>query len=131
MSDRWSHQDLAEILARRSQRAPAPIPVAPKRNKFNAKKTEVDGITFDSKREAHRYQDLKIAERCGVIKDLQRQVVYALRVNDMHICSYRADFQYVEDGDIIVEDCKGVRTREYQIKRALMKAIYGIDIRET
>lgn len=128
---RLTEQEYAEIVNRRGERFLAAQPVEPKRNKFNAKKTEVDGILFDSKREARRYQDLKIAERCGVISDLRLQVVYALRVNDIHVCSYRADFQYFEDGQIVLEDAKGIRTREYKIKRALMKAIYGIEIRET
>lgn len=129
-----TEQEYAEILRRqgRPKMSHEITPPAPaKRNKFNAKKTEVDNITFDSKREATRYQELKIAERCGVISDLRLQVPYALRVNEMHICSYRADFQYLENGELIIEDAKGVRTREYQIKRALMKAIYGIEIRET
>jgi Protein of unknown function (DUF1064) len=125
-----TEQEYNEIL-RRQNRSRHQIPAPAKRNKFNAKKTEVDGITFDSKKEATRYQDLKLAEKCGAISDLRLQVPYALRVHDMLICSYRADFQYYEDGELILEDVKGVRTREYVIKRNLMRAIYGITVRET
>lgn len=100
-------------------------------NKYGNKRTEVDGITFHSKREAARYQDLKLLERAGAIKDLRIQVPYLFELNDVRICRYFADFVYKENGREVVEDSKGKRTKDYMIKRKMMKAFYGVEIRET
>lgn len=101
------------------------------KNKYGNKKTTVDGIAFDSKWEAERYCELKTLERVGDISDLDLQVPYKLRVNGMLICTYKADFVYQADGKTVVEDAKGVITKEYALKRKLMKAIYGIEIFES
>ena len=101
------------------------------RHKYGAKVTEVDGIRFPSKRQAQRYTDLKLLERAGEITELQLEVTYTIVVNNVKICSYRADFVYREHGFLIVEDCKGYRTPVYKLKKKLMKACYGIEIRET
>ena len=101
------------------------------RPKYRNIKTTVDGITFDSKRESIRYCELKLLAKAKKIKNLRLQVPYVIRVNGEKICKYIADFVYVEDGQEIVEDVKGMRTREYVLKRKLMKAVFGIDIRET
>lgn len=105
---------------------------APKRNKFNARKTTVDGITFDSAKEAKRWTELKMLQAAGQIEHLHRQVPYSILVNGEKICSYVADFYYVEreSGDRVVEDCKGFRTREYLLKKKLMQAVHSITIRE-
>lgn len=102
--------------------------------KYRNVKTEIDGLTFDSKKEAARWQELRILERAGEIKDLVRQTRFDLRVNGELICFYKADFVYREkltDWRIIVEDSKGVKTRDYLIKKKLMYAIHKISIRET
>lgn len=107
-------------------------------NKYRAKKTEVDGIVFDSKKEARRYQELKLFEKAGVIKDLERQVKFVLipaqRINGKvaeRECSYIADFVYKDkEGNTIVEDTKGFRTADYIIKRKLMLYVHGIKIVE-
>lgn len=119
-------------------------------NKYNNKKVEVDGIIFDSKREAERYQELSLLEKAGVIRDLQRQVKYILipaqrepdiigkrggiksgRVIEKE-CSYVADFVYFdkEKQENVVEDTKGFRTKDYTIKCKLMLYIHGIRINE-
>lgn len=106
----------------------------PKRNKYGAQRTEVDGIKFDSKREAERYKVLKLARASGLIRDLELQKRYPLEVRGVKICTYVCDFRYIEDGaGLIVEDVKSpaTKTRLYKVKRALMKAIYGIEVRET
>jgi len=108
-----------------------------RKNKFNAKKTEFMGIKFDSKWEAERYGQLHAMEKAGAIKDLQRQVRYNIQVNDQKICQYVADFVYQDmglDGESpkeIVEDAKGVETPEFKIKKKLMKAVFGIEIKIT
>lgn len=100
-------------------------------NKYHNKKTVVDGITFDSKREATRYGALKMLERVKRISNLRTQVKYPLIVNEIKVCDYVADFVYEEAGRTIVEDVKGMRTRIYSVKKKLMKAVLGISILET
>ena len=104
-----------------------------KSSKFGAKKTVVDGITFDSKWESERYGQLKAMERGGIVTDLELQVKYDIVINDIKICKYIADFVYKEespDGEIreIVEDAKGFETPEFKLKKKLMKAVHNIDI---
>lgn len=110
------------------------------RSKYRAKKTVVGDITFDSRAEAERYGVLVMLEKAGEISDLKRQVAFILEVNGTKICTYRCDFTYrlkgrsvngVAQQALIVEDVKGFRTRDYVLKRKLMKACYGIDILET
>lgn len=107
------------------------------RSKYHAKKTVVDGITFDSKREADRYLVLKSMEEDGTIEDLRRQVRYelipAFDVDGRHYrpVFYVADFVYVEDGKEVVEDVKGMRTDTYRLKSKLFARRYGKAIRET
>lgn len=104
-----------------------------KRNKYGAKKTTVDGITFDSKWEAQRWGELQAMERGGLVRDLERQVKYEIVVNGEKICRYIADFRYkVVDDDgattEVVEDAKGVETPDFKLKKKLMKAVHQIDV---
>ena len=105
--------------------------------KYHAKKTELDGITFDSRKEADRYAELKLLERSGAIHNLQRQVRYELIPAQKkdgktieRACHYIADFVYEENGKTVVEDVKGYRTKEYALKRKLMLQVHGIEVRE-
>ena len=108
-------------------------------SKYGAQKTEVDGITFASKHEAHRYVELKYMERAHLISGLQLQRRYTLigaqkdksgKVIERPV-SYVADFVYKnEKGETVVEDAKGMKTDVYKIKRKLMLSIYGIRIQE-
>lgn len=100
--------------------------------KYGNKKTVVDGITFASKKEANRYCLLKLMERGGLIRDLELQPPYRLEVNGVLVCKYVADFRYVDaqTGEAVVEDAKGFKTREYNLKKKLVKAVHGIEIRE-
>ena len=107
-------------------------------NKYHSKKVNIDGITFDSKKEANRYCELKILEKAGEIDCLKRQVKYELipaqRLDGKVIeraVHYIADFVYKnKGGELIVEDTKGFRTPDYIIKRKLMLWVYNIRIRE-
>lgn len=109
------------------------------RSKYHAKKTVVDGITFDSRKEADRYIVLKGMEEDGTIGDLRRQVRYelipAFDVDGKHYrpVFYVADFVYVdrETGDEVVEDVKGMRTDVYRLKSKLFARRYGMSIKET
>lgn len=102
-----------------------------KRAKYNNKKTVIDNIVFDSKKEAARYVELKSLLKAGAISDLELQVRFPLSVNGQKICVYVADFCYKSKGKTIVEDVKGVKTGIYRLKNKMMKAIYGIEIFET
>ena len=104
-------------------------------NKYKARKTEIDGILFDSKREAARYQELRLLVRAGLICELESQKKFDLIVNDQKVCSYYADFMYYdkEKECWIVEDVKGgkaTQTPVYRLKKKLMKAVLGIEIVE-
>ena len=116
--------------------------------KYHNRKLTIDGIAFDSKKEAYRYQELKLLEKAGEISGLQLQVKYILIPAQYEPdtigkrggikkgkliereCSYIADFVYQENGETVVEDTKGMRTKDYIIKRKLMLWVHGIRIRE-
>jgi hypothetical protein len=122
-------------------------------NKYHNKKITIDGVTSDSKKEARRFQELKILEKAGQISKLERQVKFTLipaqREPDIigarggrkpgklieRECAYFADFAYIEKQEngekvVVVEDTKGMKTPEYIIKRKLMLYRFGIRIRE-
>lgn len=109
-----------------------------------------DGIVHDSQREANRWIELKLLERAGKITNLKRQVKFVLIPAQYESsvvgkngklkkgkllereCYYKADFEYQdkETGELIVEDAKGMQTKDYIIKRKLMLSVYGIRIKE-
>lgn len=121
------------------------------KNKYQALKCNVNGIEFDSRKEARRYQELLLLQRAKAISNLRMQVKYVLipaqyetyerygkngqRLKDgkrllEKECSYIADFVYEENGNEIVEDTKGIKTTDYIIKRKLMLFIHGIRVKE-
>ena len=101
------------------------------RSKYRAIKTIVDDITFDSKKEARRYIQLKLMVRSGNISNLKLQPRFDLIVNGCKCGFYKADFEYIENGKRVIEDVKGMKTPMYNLKKKLVKAIHGIDIFET
>ena len=118
------------------------------RSKYRAKKVTVDGITFDSQKEARRFRELSLLERAGKITNLQRQVKFELlpsqRIDGKVVeraCYYVADFVYYVPSqdellrycgvlENVVEDTKGFKTKDYIIKRKLMLWVHGIRIKE-
>lgn len=127
--------------------------------KYGNRKTSVDGKEFDSKKEARRYQELRLLQWSGQIQNLQTQVKYVLIPTQReasfevyksgpnkgrrkpgkvieHECSYVADFVYIQDGETVVEDVKGYRDpasagyAKFVIKRKLMLERYGIRVKE-
>lgn len=105
-----------------------------KRGKFGNIPTVVDNIRFDSRKEANRYCELRNLAKTGQITGFiadKRLLCYPLVVNNVYIAKYEADFSYYEDGQLIIEDVKGAKTREYIMKRRLMVACHNIHIRET
>lgn len=106
--------------------------------KYHNRKVTRDGETFDSVKEYRRFCELRLLEKAGAVTDLQRQVKFELipaqRIDGKVVeraCSYVADFVYMENGQQVVEDAKGMRTQEYRLKRKLMLRVHGIRIRET
>ena len=101
------------------------------KSKYGNRRVMYDGINFDSKKECRVYQNLLLMKRCGEVLKFDRQVTYKLPVNGVHVCSYRADFVVTfKDGRVEVWDAKGYKTDVYLLKKKLVKAVYGIDIKE-
>ena len=109
--------------------------------KYRSRKTTVNGITFASKLEAERYQQLRLLERAGEISGLQLQTEFQILKGWVHpetgekIRSryYVADFVYIEESTnkMVVEDTKGVETAEFRLKWAMVKSLYPqYDFRE-
>lgn len=119
-------------------------------NKYRNTKTAVNGEIFDSRKEARRYSELLILQRAGEISGLQRQVKYVLIPSQREPdavgkrggivkgktlereVSYIADFVYTDKrtGETVVEDSKGMRTKDYIIKRKLMLYVHGVRVKE-
>jgi hypothetical protein len=109
--------------------------------KYGNKKVVAYGISFDSKREAKRYSELRLLERAGKIKNLELQKEFVLIPNQYdgvtgklleRSCRYRADFCYYDCEKLtdVCEDTKGVSTADYIIKRKLMLFVHGIEVKE-
>lgn len=122
----------------------------PKKSKYGAEKTVIDGITFDSRKEARRFAELKLLEKAGEIVELRRQVKFVLipaqrepdtvgkrggiikgKLIEREV-AYIADFVYFDNDlqKVVVEDTKGIRTPEYIVKRKMMLYFHGIRITE-
>ncbi len=111
---------------------------APRASKFHATRTEVDGIAFQSKREARRWQQLRILEAAKQIRNLRRQVPYPIVVVNLEtgeivtVSRYFADFVYEDlTGAEVIEDAKGFKTETYKLKKRLVEAQYGVRIYES
>jgi hypothetical protein len=96
----------------------------PKRNKYGNRKVEYRGIRFDSIIERNRYVFLEAQQNAGAIHELEPQPRFKLTAYHKHICDYVADFRYrLANGSIVVEDVKGLQSREFRIKRKLFEAM--------
>lgn len=104
------------------------------KNKYNAKKTTVDGIVFDSIIEGNRYCELKLLQRAGQISDLKWQVPFVLFEKSKYgrKLVYKADFTYMQNGQLVVEDTKSkaTKTQVYLLKKRILAEKYGIEIKE-
>jgi len=105
-------------------------------NKYHNRRIEADGHKFDSAAECNRYYQLKLLERSGEIRNLQVHPVYLLQERFKYAgkweraITYEADFAYVQDDRVVVEDVKGVRTPVYLLKRKLFLKQFGYDFIE-
>ncbi len=110
-------------------------------NKYGNEPTHINGLKFDSKKEARRWQELQLLQRAGKICELERQVPFELARSVKYTGAkratpalrYVADFTYFENfgARYTVEDAKGVKTSAYRIKKHLMFAVHGIEVKET
>lgn len=96
-------------------------------NKYKAIRTAVDGIEFDSKREAEFYRKLLLLKKAGEIVELELQPEFSI----LDVAKYRADFRVkTKEGETVIYDVKGFRTPLYRLKKKLVEAIHGVVIRE-
>lgn len=101
--------------------------------KYRNQPVTVDGLRFDSKKEARRYQQLKLMQAAGDITGLDVQRRLPVVIDGVHICVYVADFVYERGGVKVYEDVKSDITRRnpvYRLKRKLVRVVLGIDIVE-
>jgi hypothetical protein len=157
---RWTPELIAEFQAETQRRLKSPshqslnggkadilTPLATlakdksKQRKYRNNKVTVDGIEFDSRKEARRWAVLQLMLAAGEIADLQRQVVFELApaarlLGDSKMkpaIRFIADFTYRRDGELVVEDTKSIATKNlpvYRIKKHLMKTVHGLDVHE-
>lgn len=123
-----------------------------KSNKYNSKKVVVDGIKFDSETEGKRYLTLKQAQDDGLISDLELQPQYIIlpaikgtrlkhfkripdRIEEYTIqqpLKYTADFRYIKDGQVVVEEVKGSKwsiSRDYPLRAKMLRYFHGIEVK--
>lgn len=108
-----------------------------KESKYRNRKVRLDGYVFDSKKESERYLQLCAMQRQGLIRELSVHPRFQISVNNEPVCSYQADFSYLkvkngEKFDFVVEDVKSKATKTdvYRLKKKLMKAVLGIEVKE-
>lgn len=126
---RWTEADL---------RAKGLVPVTNKvtgaRPKYGNRKKVVSGIEFDSAKEATRYIELQLMRHAGMIRNLRVHPSYDIVVCGVLVCRMEPDFDYelCETGELVVEDVKSepTKTRLYRLKKKLLKATHGLDVRE-
>lgn len=104
-------------------------------SKYRAKKVKIDGITFDSKKEGKRYQELKFLAEQGLIEQFEIKPCFSLfSKSGAMVCKYIPDFAYIEQGNPkrVIEDVKGMKTQVYKIKAKWFQADYPeFDFRES
>jgi len=109
--------------------------VKPKKSKYRNKKTKVGDLTFDSRAEAARFEELLILKESGVIRELELQPRFPVVINGKKVFEYRADFRYVmvDTGVVVIEDVKSPTTAKnptYRVKKKVVEAVWDITITE-
>ena len=115
---RWEQSDVDKVLNK------------PARSKYGAKKVQIDGISFDSKREGARYVELKTMQQAGLIRNLNCHPVLDIWIKEIFICKVELDFVYFDVALIHArfEDVKGKDNALSQLKRKLVEATHGITV---
>lgn len=135
---RWTEDNLIALHARpvgpTGTVSKQSVPITSRVTKYGNKPTVVDGFRFDSIAEAKRYKELKLMELAGEIRDLVLQPKFIFEYRGVRIGSYKADFQYLlpHSPVLIVEDVKSPasKTQMYCLRKRMMLAFHGIEIRE-
>lgn len=123
---RWTQDDINRLT---KQKPITPSqPAKRSNNKLRATKVLIDGIVFDSKKEAKRYGELRTLQRAEIIRDLRVHPKYKLEVNGELVTTYKPDFDYLQDNTIVVEDVKGYKGGStwayFRLKIRLFQALY-------
>lgn len=105
-------------------------PVQSRPSKYRNKKVTVDGLTFDSQGEARRWWYHCRRQTQGEISQLRHHFPIPIIINEIEVCFYEADFDYMEGGTWVVEDFKGKKTDIYTLKKKLLAIVYGIAVKE-
>lgn len=96
-------------------------------SKYKAKKTSIDGHTFDSEKEANYYEELKLRLRAGEIKGFCLQPIFILAPG----LKYKADYiVFNTDGTSEIIDVKGMKTKEYKVKKKVFEDKFNLEIKE-
>ncbi len=102
-----------------------------RQHKFNARRTVVDNISFPSQAEANRYNELKLLILAGIISDLELQPEFKLQAGftdnegqRQRAIKYKADFKYIENGQVVIEEVKGFETAVWKIKKKMFLYLY-------
>lgn len=140
MTERWQQEDIDRLLTENpdisvhGDRKENPLPrlaraIKHKENKYHAVRTwsELCQRTFDSKAESRRGEELYLLEKAGVISDLRYQVTFQL--SDKPKISAKIDFAYLENGKRVLEDVKGILTRDSRTRYAWIKKRYKLEVR--
>ncbi len=136
VSSRWTEQDLARLSQRNGPlRQSQPSAVVKAQSKYHNVQTVADGVKFDSKREAEYWMLLRLRERAGEIRNLERQIKIPLVCpckdgTEAVVAHYVADFTYTDKAGEHVVDAKGKRTRMYDLKKKWLFLQGGIEIEE-
>lgn len=97
------------------------------RHKFNAVRTEVEGVKFSSKKEARYYQQLQLAQKSGELQFFLRQVPFHLAGGVRYVCDF---LEFWNNGEVRFVDTKGFRTPMYKAKKKMVEATYPVKILE-
>lgn len=125
----WESVTQTDVTRRELKQAASAKP-----SKYRNVKTVIDGETFDSKREANYWRELKLREKAGDIRALRRQVPFSLCCptlgDDVEVARYIADFTYIDPAGLHVVDAKGKRTQMYSLKKKWLELQLDIVIEE-
>ena len=119
---------IAALMPKPASKNPPKKGETKRSGKYNARGRTVNGVWMASEAQAKRYEQLLVLEGLGLITRLRTEVPFILRSNGVHICTYRADFEYVvvapraADEYCVIEDVKGMVLPEYKLKKKLMSA---------
>ena len=133
---RWSEANLVKLQGRTvgQNGSKQSVPITSRVTKYGNRPPMVDGFRFDSIAEAKRYKELKLMELAGEIRDLVLQPKFIFEYRGVRIGSYKGDFKYllIHSPVPIVEDCKSepTKTQAYRLRKRMMLAFHGIELRE-